>query len=105
MNGERNVRAPDAAREAAAETLRDTIDFTEAVCRHREITVDASCGMGKIVMVIPRGWSVNIDAASTNTGHIVNRANHPPDRDAPRLRVIGHAGSGKIRIRHPRWRR
>jgi hypothetical protein len=99
VNEERNVRAPDAAREAAAETLR------EAVCRHREITVDASCGMGKIVMVIPRGWSVDIDAASTNTGHIVNRANHPPDRDAPRLRVIGHAGSGKIRIRHPRWRR
>jgi hypothetical protein len=80
------------------------IDFTEAICRHREVSVTASCGMGNIVMIVPRGWSVDVDGSSVNTAHIRNHATDPPDPQAPHLRVIGRAGSGRIRIRHPRRR-
>lgn len=80
------------------------IDFTEATCPHREVTVSASCGAGNIVMIVPRGWAVEVDGSSVNTGHISNRATGPPKPAAPRLRVIGRAGSGRIRIRHPRRR-
>lgn len=79
-----------------------TIDFTEASCAHREVNVEAACGTGWITLIVPRGWSVRIDPASTNTANIRNKATAPADPDAPTLNVIAHPQHGYIRIKQPR---
>jgi hypothetical protein len=78
------------------------IDFTEASCAHRDVTVEASCGLGNIKLIVPRGWTVRIDGSSTNTSHISNKADAPAKPSAPTLTLIGHPRSGYIRIRQPR---
>ena len=78
------------------------IDFTEASCAHREITVEARVGLGNVKLIVPRGWTVRIDGSSTNTGHISNKADAPTDPTAPTLTLFGHPRSGHIRIRQPR---
>ena len=78
------------------------IDFTEASCAHRDVTVEASCGLGSIKLIVPRGWRVRIDGSSTNTSHISNKADAATSPAAPTLTLIGHPRSGHIRIRHPR---
>jgi hypothetical protein len=78
------------------------IDFTQASCAHRDVTIDAKCGLGSMKLVVPRGWTVRVDGSSTNTGHISNKADAPTDPGAPTLTLIGHPRSGYIRIRHPR---
>lgn len=82
--------------------LNIVIDFTEASCAHRDVTVEASCGLGSIKLIVPRGWTVRIDGSSTNTSHISNKADAPTDPAAPTLTLIGHPRSGRIRIRQPR---
>lgn len=78
------------------------IDFTSALCAHRDVTLEARCGMGTIKLIVPRGWTVRIDGSSTNTSHISNKADAPTDPAAPTLTLIGHPRSGHIRIRQPR---
>src|SRR5690606_26931830 len=34
------------------------LDFTEAECPHKVMTVKVSAGMGNVVVVVPRGWEV-----------------------------------------------
>jgi hypothetical protein len=78
------------------------IDFTLASCTHRDVTVEASCGVGTIKLIVPRGWTVRIDGSSTNTSRISNKADAPPDPASPTLTLIGHPRSGRISIRQPR---
>ncbi len=82
--------------------LNITIDFTQAVCVHRDVTVEAVCGSGSIRLIVPRGWAVRVDASSTNTAHIVNKAAGQPDLAAPTVTVVGHPRSGRIRIKQLR---
>jgi hypothetical protein len=81
------------------------IDFTDAVCRRRAITLHATCGAGSITVIVPRGWTVVMAEAVTKSGTVVNKATDPPDPDLPALRVYGRAGMGTVKIRHPRGRR
>ncbi|MGW6914374.1 DUF1707 SHOCT-like domain-containing protein [Kitasatospora sp. NPDC054939] len=76
-----------------------TIDFTKAVCVHREVTVEAVTGLGHIRLIVPRGWGVRIDRSSTNTGHIINKASEVAEPGAPTIVVIGHPRSGPIKIK------
>jgi hypothetical protein len=78
------------------------IDFTEAICAHREITVEATARWGTVKLVVPRGWTVRVDGTSTNTSRISNRADAPTESTAPALTLIGHPRSGHIKIRQPR---
>jgi hypothetical protein len=78
------------------------IDFTQASCEHREVVVEASCGTGWITLIVPHGWAVVIDASSTNTANIHNKAHGPVDPNAPRITVIGHPRLGYVRIKRPR---
>ncbi|MFG2621392.1 DUF1707 domain-containing protein [Streptomyces sp. NPDC048507] len=87
---------------AECKMLNILIDFTEASCVHREVTLEASCGMGTVQVVVPAGWAVRIDPASTNTAHISNRADGPVDPTEPVLTVVGHPRSGQIKIRQAR---
>ncbi len=77
------------------------IDFTEAVCSHREIRIAATCGAGNIVIVVPRGWTARIDGATTKMGNIVNKATDAPAPGAPTLRITGEVRSGNIKVRYP----
>ena len=78
------------------------IDFTQASCEHREVVVEATCGTGWITLVVPQGWPVVIDASSTNTANIRNKAHGSVDADAPRITVIAHPQLGYVRIKRPR---
>ncbi|MEU4404944.1 DUF1707 domain-containing protein [Streptosporangium sp. NPDC023963] len=78
------------------------IDFTEAVCSHREVLLEATCGMGNIVVIVPRGWTVWVDSLTTNMGTISNKATDPGHPDAPVLRVTGKVGMGSLKIKYPR---
>ncbi len=87
---------------AECKMLNITIDFTEATCAHREVTVEAVCGSGSVRLIVPHGWAVRVDASSTNTGHIINKATEQADFAAPTVTVIGHPRSGRIRIKQLR---
>lgn len=78
-----------------------TIDFTEAVCRHREVRLDATCGSGRIIVIVPRGWIAVIDGLVTGMGHVINKANGSAGVDAvTTLWVSGKVGMGRIKIRY-----
>ncbi|MBC3843253.1 DUF1707 domain-containing protein [Streptacidiphilus sp. 4-A2] len=68
---------------AECKMLSITVDFTQATCVHREITFEAVCGSGSIRLIVPHGWAVRVDASSTNTAHISNKATGPADPTAP----------------------
>ncbi|MFF3444523.1 DUF1707 domain-containing protein [Streptosporangium sp. NPDC002721] len=78
------------------------IDFTGAVCSHREVLLEASCGMGNILVIVPRGWTVWVDSLTTSMGTITNKATDPGRPDAPVLRVTGKVGMGSLKIKYPR---
>ncbi|HEY1919707.1 MAG TPA: DUF1707 domain-containing protein [Streptosporangiaceae bacterium] len=99
QNGQWNVPRRIVARCTSALVK---IDFTKASCAHREVTVEATCGSGWITLIVPHGWGVRIDAASTNTANIHNKVSGPADPSAPTLNVIGHPGVGYVRIKQPR---
>lgn len=82
-----------------------SIDFTEATCPHREVTLHASCGAGNIVVIVPRGWGVVMVEATTGMGSVINNATDPPVLGQPVLRVYGSARMGNVKIRYPRGRR
>ncbi|MFH8337471.1 DUF1707 domain-containing protein [Streptomyces sp. AM6-12] len=90
---------------AECKMLSIVIDFTEAACAHRDVTVEARCGTGGIQLIVPQGWAVQIDASSTNTAHISNKATAPADPACPRLTVVGHPRAGHIKIKQLRRRR
>lgn len=79
-----------------------TIDFTNASCPHREVTLRATCGAGNIAVIVPRGWHVVMMEAISRMGSVINKATDPPQAGMPALRVYGQAGMGHVKIRHPR---
>jgi hypothetical protein len=79
-----------------------TLDFTEASCVHRDVTVEAVCGSGWIRLILPDGWAARIGPSSTNTSHISNKAAETAGPLAPTVTVIGHPRSGYIKIRQRR---
>jgi hypothetical protein len=79
-----------------------TIDFTEAVCRHREVLLEATCGSGNITVILPRGWTAVADGVVTGMGNVNNKATGPAAADSPTLRIVGKVGMGNIKIKYPR---
>jgi len=78
------------------------IDFTEAECPHRDVTIDISARSGTVVLIVPKGWAVHLDQATATSGSIVNRVGERPAAGAPMLRVSGKVTSGTIKARYPR---
>ncbi len=79
-----------------------TIDFTQASCAHREVTVEAVTRTGWIRLILPDGWAARVGPASTNTAHISNKAAETADPGAPTVTVTGHPRSGYIKIKQRR---
>ncbi|MEU8271150.1 DUF1707 domain-containing protein [Sphaerisporangium sp. NPDC049002] len=78
------------------------IDFTQAGCRHQEVMLDAKCGAGNILVIVPRGWTVRLEKVTSGMGNIVNKANDTPVPGLPVLRVAGQVSMGTIKFKHPR---
>jgi len=81
-----------------------TIDFTQASCAYREVTVEVITRTGWIQLILPDGWAARVGPLSTYTGHISNRAADWADPGAPTVIVTGHPLFGYIKIRQ-RYRR
>ena len=77
------------------------IDFTEAECSHREVVIEVSARSGSVVMVVPHGWAVDLDHASSASGSVVNKVRERPRPGAPMLRINGKVTSGVIKARYP----
>ncbi|WP_350276912.1 DUF1707 domain-containing protein [Kribbella sp. HUAS MG21] len=88
---------------AIAEHSSVKLDFTDAVVHWAEIHVDAYAKHSSVVMVIPEGWSVDIDQVDMVHSAAKNKA-VPPRPGGARLRVTGEARHGSIIVRHPRKR-
>jgi hypothetical protein len=88
---------------AIAEHSSVKLDFTDAVVHWAEIHVDAHAKHSSVVMVIPEGWSVDMDEVDVVHSTAKNKAG-PPRAGAVRLRVTGQARHGNIVVRHPRKR-
>jgi hypothetical protein len=80
------------------------LDFTQALVRHREIAVEVDANHGSVTMIVPRGWSIDIDEVYSAHGTVRNKATMPLP-GLPSLRVTGHARHGSVVVRHPRRRR
>jgi hypothetical protein len=78
------------------------IDFTQAECHHREVTVDVSARSGSVVLIVPKGWAVRLDQASATSGTIKNKVDERPAAGSPLIRVRGKVLSGTIKARYPR---
>jgi hypothetical protein len=89
---------------AVAEHSSIKLDFTDAVVRWPEIHVDAQAKHSSVVMIVPVGWSINIDEVDMHHGTARNKA-VAPRPGGVRLHVTGQAKHGSIVVRHPRKRR
>jgi hypothetical protein len=76
------------------------LDFSEASCPHREVTVEAHAEYGAIVVTVPRGWNVVVEESTTVK--LKNQATAPVDPSAPTIRLFAHTPYSPIKIRHPR---
>ncbi|MFI7060894.1 DUF1707 domain-containing protein [Kribbella sp. NPDC050124] len=88
---------------AVAEHSAVRLDFTDAVIRWPEIHVDAQAVHSSVVMIVPEGWSIDMDAIDMVHGTARNKAT-TPRAGGVRLRVTGQAKHGTIVVRHPRKR-
>jgi hypothetical protein len=88
---------------AVAEHSSVRLDFTDAVVRWPEIHVDAQAKHSSVVMIVPEGWSIDLDAVDVVHGTTRNKAT-TPRAGGVRLRVTGQAKHGSIVVRHPRKR-
>jgi hypothetical protein len=64
-----------------------TLDFAEGLRAPRGER-RGQLRSGWITLIVPRGWAVRIDAASSNAANIHNKATAPTDPSTPTLNVI-----------------
>jgi hypothetical protein len=94
---------PHVIAEAASGQVR--LDFTAAVCPHREVRVDATCRSGSILLIVPRGWEVRIEQQETRSGAVRNKVTEPSRPGAPLIRLYASTTSGRVVARHPYGRK
>ncbi|MFI1915732.1 hypothetical protein [Nocardia sp. NPDC020380] len=76
------------------------IDFTQAYCSRREIDVRVHADAGAIVLVVPRGWRVDIEGVEHGTGTVTNKVRLPRFPGAPVIRVVGRVETGTVKARY-----
>jgi hypothetical protein len=87
---------------ASCTSGRITFDFTEADCRHQNVTASVSAKSGSIIFVVPVGWGVNMDDVSVASGSVRNKAAELPAPGMPTIIVHGQTKSGSVKARYPR---
>lgn len=78
------------------------LDFTRAICPLREVAIHAEASSGKVLLIVPFGWTVDVDNVSASSGSVVNKVTEPSEDRAPILRVSGAVRSGTVAARYPR---
>ena len=76
------------------------IDFSEAVCWHRDVWLHLECGWGNMKVLVPRDWTVVVESMSVGTGRLNNKARAAGDPTKPVLHVEGSVSAGDIKIRY-----
>ncbi|GAB2524024.1 hypothetical protein [Nocardia heshunensis] len=76
------------------------VDFTRARCSRREIDVQVEAGAGAIVLIVPRGWRVDLDGVTPGNGTVANRVRLPRFPGAPLIRVVGQVDTGVVKARY-----
>ncbi|AYF74601.1 hypothetical protein D7D52_12840 [Nocardia yunnanensis] len=76
------------------------VDFTRARCSRREIDVQVAAGAGAIVLIVPRGWRVDLESVTPGAGTVANRVKLPRFPGAPLIRVTGEVDSGVVKARY-----
>jgi hypothetical protein len=79
------------------------LDFTDAVVQWPEVQVDVRPKHSSVVMIVPEGWSVDIDQIDMVGSSSSNKAG-TPKAGGVRLRVTGEARWSSVVVRHPRKR-
>ena len=80
------------------------LDLAEAVVRSPEIHLDVHARHSAVVMVVPAGWSIDLDEVQIDHGAVRNDATTPRGGTV-RLHITGHVTHGSLVVRHPRERR
>lgn len=89
---------------AVAEHSSLHLDFTDAVVRWPEIHVDAQAKHSSVVLVVPEGWSVDLDDVDLQYSSSQNKAGAAGTAGV-RLHITGQVKHSSIVVRHPRKRR
>ncbi|MTE14618.1 hypothetical protein [Nocardia aurantiaca] len=76
------------------------VDFTRARCSRREIDIRVTAGAGAIVLIVPRGWRVDLDGVRPGNGSVTNRVTLPRFPGAPLIRVTGEVDTGVVKARY-----
>ncbi|MVU79928.1 hypothetical protein GPX89_22120 [Nocardia sp. ET3-3] len=76
------------------------VDFTQARCSRREIDIQVTAGAGAIVLIVPRGWRVDLDGVTPGEGTVANRVKLPRFPGAPLIRVVGRVETGVVKARY-----
>ena len=76
------------------------IDFSDAICRHRDVWLHAECGWGNIKVLVPHGWTVVVESVSVGSGRLTNKVTSPGLPNLPVLHVEGSVSAGDIKIRY-----
>lgn len=84
-----------------------TLDFTEAVVRHRNVVVEAGVVLGTLKVVVPDGADVRLEPGATILGERKSRLRTPTTVGGPVIQIRGFVLLGEIIVRPPRqllWR-
>ncbi len=81
------------------------LDFTEALVRVSEILLEVNTKNGRVVLVVPESWGVDVDdeIQTVNTG-VKDKRRKRARQGTPRIRITGVIKNGPVVIRHPRRR-
>ncbi|AEF39991.1 DUF1707 SHOCT-like domain-containing protein [Hoyosella subflava] len=81
------------------------LDFTQAEFPYGQVLIEASAGMGNIVLIVPAGVTVSTDEVKTTMGSVKNKLGYTASPADATIRVTGSAGMGNVVARPPRkWR-
>ncbi|WP_165807219.1 DUF1707 SHOCT-like domain-containing protein [Nocardioides currus] len=79
------------------------LDFTRAVCPHREVHVEVRPGLGRVRLLVPRSWGVSLVGLRTGWGSVRNDLPPQPRSGRPAIIVAGRLGVGRVDVRRPRF--
>lgn len=79
------------------------LDFSSAVLRSPEVLLEVDTKHGSVRIIVPPGWSIDLDDVVSEWGRVQNKA-VPPLPGMPRLRVSGRTEHAGLTVRHPRRR-
>ncbi len=83
--------------------MGDTLlDFTDAQIVSPVTTIEVKLGIGELVVVVPRGSTVDHDDMYTTAGRIKDRTEHRPGPGAKHFIIRGTSSMGDVKIMYPR---